>query len=1099
MRKKHSLKIGIIILMSLILGYADLSPAFKQNIWPFETGKENILNTADLNLGLDLQGGAQLEYKIDLRDVEPTKHDAAIDNMIKKFDERISSLTSSGEGITSKISEPNIYETKVGNERHITIELAGIKDIDQAKEQIGKIVQLEFKEPKTEAEINDPEASKKLAEQAQALLAKTQEPEAKFNAIGVEEKLTNPELTIFQEENKGKALNQPTITFKGRIPVLTPGLNEEVINKLKTYEPGTIHPEVITENGFHQIIKINEVNEVDVERKFDKDQAEVRHILISHAGATRADESITRTEEEAKARAEEVLNKINANGDFNALASEYSDGPSKNDGGKLPQPVIADTPGYDPTFSEAALKLNTGEVSPITKTEFGFHIIKADKTNKANSTITEKEAQFKFARILISAQPSRWKSTALTGKMLKSANMVFPQGGITPRVQLTFNSEGAKLFGEISTRNIQQPVAIFVDGAVISEPVIQSPITDGVAVITSNFTIETAKQLAQDIETGILPAKPILVGQKTISSTLGDEALSTSLKAGLIGLLLVALYMIAYYRLPGLIAVIALAIYSIILLFLIKIELPVPLALLISLGIFIWMVIAIINSKDQGLEKTISLTVATFGLFFMTFLLSNKIVLTLAGVAGVILSIGMAVDANILIFERMKEELKNGSSFNSALTTGFARAWSSIRDSNFSSLITCAILFLFGTSIIRGFAFNLAAGIVVSMLTAITITRTFLAAFENKNISNNKAMFGIKDNQQTPKNLKIIENNRTWFGISGVMVTISLIALATFGLRLGIDFTGGTMMEVKFANPVEKEQLKNTIIEIEKELQETNKPTAFQLIPTAQAQDTNKEPEPENNENKTAISPNATEHIEFGTPVVIDTENSQIIKLKHLSKESHDQLRTKLTEKLGAFEEVTFNTIGPTIGNSMKTWAYIALAIALAAIILYIALAFRKIPKHLNPWRFGACAIIALAHDIIIVTGIFAILGHYIPTVEIDALFITALLTILGFSVHDTIVVFDRLRENIRIKGSNESFTTITNESLTQTMARSINTSLSTLITLLALYFLGSESIQWFVLALILGTLVGTYSSIFTASPILVAWSNLQNKKKTKK
>lgn len=294
-------------------------------------------------------------------------------------------------------------------------------------------------------------------------------------------------------------------------------------------------------------------------------------------------------------------------------------------------------------------------------------------------------------------------------------------------------------------------------------------------------------------------------------------------------------------------------------------------------------------------------------------------------------------------------------------------------------------------------------------------------------------------------NLKIIEKTKIWFTFSGLMIVASIFGLFAYGLNLGIDFTGGSSMELKFANSVENSELAQVYIDT---LQLTQAPV---IIP--------------------------------------ENDNTYIVRTKDVDDLTHTTLLENLNQKLGQVEELRFTTIGPTVGATMKEKAFLALLLANVAIVVFIAFAFRKVPRRVSPWKFGFCAIAALMHDILITVGLFAFLGRFFG-VEIDMLFITALLTILGFSVHDTIVVFDRIRENLKLQDRNSSFGETANTALNQTMARSINTSLSTLITLVALLFFASESIYWFVLALVFGITVGTYSSIFIATPLLVVWQD---------
>ncbi len=383
---------------------------------------------------------------------------------------------------------------------------------------------------------------------------------------------------------------------------------------------------------------------------------------------------------EAKTKADDVLKKVNTpKADFGALAKEFSDDAgSKSNGGDLGWAKK----GTFVTEFDAALfdQLKDGQVTraPI-KTQFGYHIIKRIATRETDQDGT-KVTEIHAAHILImtadgAAAAGQYTTTELTGKQLKRADVSFDQQTGQPEVALTFSSEGAKLFQDITKRNIGKILAIYLDGSPISTPQVNQEIVGGQAVINGNFTVQEVKQLAQRLNAGALPVPITLMSQQNIGASLGKESVERSVAAGIIGLALVALFMILMYRLPGVIAVVALGVYSL-------------------------------------------LVLAIFKLWPVT--------LTLAGIAGYVLSIGMAVDANILVFERTKEELRDGRPLLSAIEEGFRRAWLSIRDSNVSSLITCLILIWFGSSLIKGFAVTLALGILVSMFTALTVSRTFL-------------------------------------------------------------------------------------------------------------------------------------------------------------------------------------------------------------------------------------------------------------------------------------------------------------------------------------------------------------------------------------
>lgn len=406
-----------------------------------------------------------------------------------------------------------------------------------------------------------------------------------------------------------------------------------------------------------------------------------------------ADDQVADEEDSIKLKAEEVLQRALNGEDFAQLASEYSEDPgSAINGGSLGYV----TKGlFVPEFDQAIFEdLKPGEISPeLVESQFGYHIIKKiDERLNDNGEIEVDSAHILFQKPNADLANIVWEDTGLTGRDVSKSQLNFQQATQEPIVLLNFNDAGKELFAKLTTENVGKPIAIFLDGELISSPVVQEAIKDGTAQISGNFTITEAKELVKNLNLGALPVPIELISQQTVGASLGAESVAKSLLAGIVGLIAAALFMLIYYRLPGLLSVFALAIYA-----------------LLSLAIF----------------EMIPVT------------------LTLAGVAGFILSIGMAVDANVLIFERTKEELKDGHSLTSSVENGFARAWPSIRDSNISSIITCVILAWFGTSIVKGFAITLAIGIIISMFSAITVTRTFLRIIINKKLEDKLAWFGV--------------------------------------------------------------------------------------------------------------------------------------------------------------------------------------------------------------------------------------------------------------------------------------------------------------------------------------------------------------------
>ncbi|OGY97043.1 MAG: protein-export membrane protein SecD [Candidatus Komeilibacteria bacterium RIFOXYD2_FULL_37_8] len=407
-----------------------------------------------------------------------------------------------------------------------------------------------------------------------------------------------------------------------------------------------------------------------------------------------SEQNVTEAQNEIKANAQKVLDRALLGEDFSTLAKEYSEDPgSAINGGDLGYV----TKGlFVPEFDKAIFEdLKDGQISKeLIESQFGYHIIKRiDQKLNDQGELEVHSAHILFQKTDADLENIIWEESGLSGRDIAKAQLSFEQNTQAPLVLLSFNDKGRDLFGELTTDNVGKPIAIFLDGVLISSPVVNEPIKDGQAQITGNFSILEAKELVKNLNLGALPVPIELISQSTVGASLGEESLGQSLLAGIIGFIAAALFMLIFYRLPGLLAVVALAIYA-------------------------------------------ALTLAIFEIIPVT--------MTLAGVAGFILSIGMAVDANVLIFERTKEELREGKSLNTAIENGFTRAWPSIKDSNISSIITCIILAWFGTSIIKGFAITLGIGILVSMFSAITVTRTFLRIIVNKKLEGKLALFGVK-------------------------------------------------------------------------------------------------------------------------------------------------------------------------------------------------------------------------------------------------------------------------------------------------------------------------------------------------------------------
>ena len=679
--KRFSKGLISIIIAAILMGIVILPDSVKSKL-PGDPISDWVRGQK-ITLGLDLQGGTQLDYRIDLRNAIKRNEDDDDSNDVRLHDVIEGVRTTIERRVDGLgVSEPQIYLSNIAGENHIIVELAGIKDIEEAKKIVGKTIQLEFKEAKTKA---DPDEKAEIEKEANEVLQEALKTDSDFAEIGQSIK-TNDGKIEFRENEENYEEKLPT-HYKDVLSNLTDG---QVYSK--TVEGGgefmlSAGGEVTEKKS----IRIVQLVSKETKEKTESTEERVRasHILIAYEGAERAEENVGRTKEEAKTLAEEVAIKAKETpGKFPELASEYSNGPSATSGGDL------DFFGHGQmakAFEDAAFSMEVDQVSDPVETEFGYHIIMVTDKEETIETVTEEDFYI-YNEIVFDTTPDPWKATGLDGSHFKYATVTYNQIG-SPEVNIQFNGEGADLFEELTGRLTGQRLAIFVGGELISAPNVNEKISGGSAVITGDYSLEKALQLANDLNTGAIDAPIILSGQYTISATLGENALHLSLLAGIIGLIALVLFMILYYRLLGIFAIIALCIYAVIIIFILK---------------------------------------------------TTPIVMTLAGIAGIILSIGMAVDANILIFERTKEELNEGKSFIAAVQTGFERAWTSIRDSNISSLITCVILWFFGNSIIRGFAIMLGLGILVSMFTAITVTRALIRTLTGTKISKSNFLMGTK-------------------------------------------------------------------------------------------------------------------------------------------------------------------------------------------------------------------------------------------------------------------------------------------------------------------------------------------------------------------
>ena len=594
----------------------------------------------------------------------------------------------------------------------------------------------------------------------------------------------------------------------------------------------------------------------------------------------------------------------------------------------------------------------------------------------------------------------------ISGDVVSDAQDTFDQFG-KPAVSMTMNTKGAREW-ERMTGDVYQNqtgIAIVLDNKVYTAPGVSSgPISGGRSEITGDFTINETKDIANVLRAGKLPASAEIVQSEIVGPSLGQEAISSGFISFMIAMAFVLLWMIFYYGRAGLFADIAL-ILNIVLIF----------GVLTSLGA----------------------------------------VLTLPGIAGIVLTIGMSVDANVLVFERIREELRKGKGLALSISDGFSNALSSILDANITTGLTAVVLFLFGSGPIKGFATTLLIGILTSLFTAIFVTRLFIEGYLVKKGRQLTFATPLTANLFSKIDFKFIASRKIAYAVSAVLILASLGSLATKGLQEGVDFVGGRTYQIRFEQEVSPSEISGELNEV------FGSGTNVKTF-------------------------GAANQIKVTTAYKVDVEGLEVdqeiqgklfdVLQKYMSAGTtlEDFVAPAEGKDVGILQSVK---VGPTIADDIKKNAFLAIIGSLTIVFLYILMRFRK-------WQFSLGAVTAVFHDVLIVLGVFSFTSAFMPfNMEIDQAFIAAILTVIGYSLNDTVVVFDRIREVVNTKGWKKG--THVNEALNSTLSRTLNTSLTTLIVLLAIFIFGGESLRGFMFAMIVGIVVGTYSSLFIATPVM--------------
>lgn len=568
------------------------------------------------------------------------------------------------------------------------------------------------------------------------------------------------------------------------------------------------------------------------------------------------------------------------------------------------------------------------------------------------------------------------ENVVLEGSDVKDAGVYRVEGkngaADSYEVQLILNDEGAKKFADATTRNVGRPIYIIYDDQIVSYPTVNEPITGGTASISGNFDVDSAQNLASTIRLGALKLELTELRSNTVGARLGQSAIETSIKAAIAGLIIIFILMIILYRAAGVAASFALTLYT-------------------------GLILILLDAFD--------------------------VTLTLSGIAGIILSIGMAVDANVIIFTRIKEELGLQRSVAEAIDAGFHKALSAILDGNITTLIAAAVLYIKGSGTVKGFAQTLALGIILSMVTAIFVTRWLLRAFYGLGIDKAR-FFGTKAPVEKP--VDFVSKKKLFYIVSGAVIALGIVFMAVKGFNYGLDFSGGTTSNVTFNEDMTIEQIQAEVVPVVVEATGEQSPEVSKVSGT----------------------------------------NEVLIRTKSLDADAREALSSALADKFNVdVELITSENISGSISSEMKQDALVAIIIAVVLMLLYIWFRFKN-------FNFAASAVLALVHDVLVMLTMYVLFRW-----SVGSTFIACILTIVGYSINATIVIFDRIRENMKLKAG-MSREELVNLSITETLTRSVFTSLTTFIMVAVLYVLGVSSVREFALPLMIGVIAGCYSSV---------------------
>ncbi|MCE4565991.1 protein translocase subunit SecDF [Maribellus sp. CM-23] len=909
----------------------------------------------EMNLGLDLKGGMNVTLQVEVRDIIRAMSNYSTDETFNKALARADELQTNSQddyvtlfGKAFDEVDPNAKLASIFN----TLELRDRVTFNSSNADVLDVIRKE-----TDAAIDNA-----------------------FNIIRTRiDRFGVAQPNIQQLQTRGRILVElPGVKDQNRVRTLLQGTAN--LEFWETYENQEVYPYLMQANE-----KIREMNAVNGE----KEVAEEATTETQTAEQDTTGENSLLAEMEAGSSADSSATGIDNMADFQKDYPLFAVlTPSTDQTGQLFRgPSIGYTQGKD--TAKVNSYLNNPQIRNLFPRDMRFAW-----------TAKSMDQAGMFYRLIALKVTTRDGRPPLDGEVITDARQDFDQMGSNPEVSMQMNSEGAKVWQRMTKENVGKSIAIVLDGYVRSFPTVNGEIPGGRSSITGLESIEEAKDLANVLKSGKMPAPARIIQEDVVGPSLGQEAINSGLISFIIAFALVLVYMLFFY------------------------------------------------SKNAGLAANIAL-VANM-LFIFGILASLGAVLTLPGIAGIVLTIGMSVDANVLIYERVQEELRAGKGIKLAITDGYRNAYSAIIDGQVTTLLTGIVLYMFGSGPIKGFATTLIIGILTSLFSAIFITRLI---FEWQLRKGGRILFASSATENWLRNtrIKFLEKRKIAYIISGALIVLSIGSLVVRGLNYGIDFKGGRTYVVRFDQDVKVADVQNALAVV------------FDGAPEVKTY-------------------GEADQVRITTDYKIDDDSENIdneveaLLMKGLKDAGLIDQGVTLEQFTDVYQQSS-QKVGPTISDDIRNESAIAITFSLIIIFLYILARFRN-------WQYGLGAIAALTHDSLIVLGLFSLLAGVLPfSLEIDQAFIAAILTVLGYSINDTVVVFDRIRETMGLHPKRRAEENM-DEAMNSTLRRTFSTSLSTFVVLLAIFLFGGATIQGFTFALLVGIVVGTYSSIFIATPI---------------